>query len=61
LITSKQALRACILCQFSTLKGCQLGFFDTKTQLTEEQKAKLAILADEDIDYSDIPALDGNR
>jgi uncharacterized protein (DUF4415 family) len=29
-----------------------------KTQLTEEQEVKLANLADKDIDYSDIPALD---
>ena len=29
-----------------------------KTQLTEEQEAKLASLADEEIDYSDIPELD---
>ncbi|MFM2311893.1 MAG: hypothetical protein RLZZ04_1169 [Cyanobacteriota bacterium] len=29
-----------------------------KNQLTEEQEAKLANLADQDIDYSDIPALD---
>jgi uncharacterized protein (DUF4415 family) len=31
-----------------------------KAQLTEEQEAKLATLSDEDIDYSDIPALDGD-
>ena len=31
-----------------------------KVQLTEEQEAKLASLADEDIDYSDIPELDDN-
>ena len=31
-----------------------------KIQLTEEQEAKLASLADEDIDYSDIPELDDN-
>lgn len=31
-----------------------------KIQLTEEQEAKLASLADEDIDYSDIPKLDDN-
>ena len=29
-----------------------------KPQLTEEQEAKLASLADEEIDYSDIPELD---
>jgi uncharacterized protein (DUF4415 family) len=29
-----------------------------KTQLTEKQEAKLANLADENIDYSDIPSLD---
>jgi uncharacterized protein (DUF4415 family) len=29
-----------------------------KAQLSEEQEAKLATLADEDIDYSDIPVLD---
>jgi uncharacterized protein (DUF4415 family) len=29
-----------------------------KNQLTEEQEAKLANLSDENIDYSDIPALD---
>jgi uncharacterized protein (DUF4415 family) len=31
-----------------------------KIQLTEEQEAKLASLADEDIDYSDIPELNDN-
>jgi uncharacterized protein (DUF4415 family) len=31
---------------------------NNKIQLTQEQEAKLATLADEDIDYSDIPALD---
>ena len=31
-----------------------------KIQLTEEQEAKLASLADEDINYSDIPELDDN-
>ena len=31
-----------------------------KIQLTKEQEAKLASLADEDIDYSDIPELDDN-
>ena len=29
-----------------------------KPQLTEEQEAKLAVLSDEDIDYSDIEELD---
>ena len=29
-----------------------------KTQLTQEQEAKLAVLSDKDIDYSDIPELD---